>query len=538
MDDAALARANAMLGPAAQAARRGYVAGYNRYLQDTGAARLPAECRGAAWVTPMTEADLARVTEQSMVLGGVAALADAILAAAPPKPTSGSIAPAPVTAQQAAAELARYSMGQRGDEGGELGSNGWAFGRNTTPDGAGVLLGNPHFPWLGSNRFWQMHLTIPGTLDVMGATTAASPVVTIGFNRDVAWTHTVSTGKRFTLYELTLDAADPTTYIVDGQRKKMVARTVSLPAMAGAAPVQHTFYATQWGPVLAIPRAGLAWSATTAYAIADANTLNVRSLDAWMAMNRARSVQELRSAMGKQSIPWVNTVAADRAGNAMYADLSVVPDVSAEMLKRCAPSPGAAALFAGAGLPVLDGSRADCAWNHDGEAPVPGLIPAARMPVLITHDWVQNSNDSYWLTNPALGAPAGISPLVGLTGTAQRLRTRSALLEIPRRLAGTDGLPGNRMGIDEVRGVILADHNMAGYLVINDLLAACNAAGANLASDAGRRLRRPGPMGSHQHGGIARRAAVSRVLAQGQGHPQGVAGAVRCDPAGGNARSA
>ena len=271
-----------------------------------------------------------------------------------------------MTPQQAAAELARYSIGQRGDEGGELGSNGWAFGRNATPDGTGVLLGNPHFPWVGSNRFWQMHLTIPGTVDVMGATTAGSPVVSIGFNRDVAWTLTVSTGKRFTLYELTLDPADPTIYLVDGKRRKMLARTISLPPVAGAAPVQHTVYSTQWGPVLVIPRAGLAWSSTTAYAIADANTLNVRSLDAWMAMNRARSVEDLRAAMGQQAIPWVNTVAADRAGNAMYADLSVVPDVSADMLKRCAPSPRAAALFAAAGLPVLNGSRADCAWNRDG----------------------------------------------------------------------------------------------------------------------------------------------------------------------------
>ncbi len=483
MDDAALARANALLGPAAQAAVRGYISGYNRYLKDAGPQGLPAECRGAPWVTPMTEADWSRLTEASMVLGGAAALGDAIVGAAPPAKTTGAAAPVAVTPQQAAAELARYGVGERGGEGGELGSNGWAFGRNATPDGSGLLLGNPHFPWVGINRFWQVHLTIPGTLDVMGATAGASPIVSIGFNKDVAWTHTVSTGKRFTLYELTLDPSDPTTYLVDGKRKKMAARAISVPVPAGAATIQRTLYSTQWGPVLVLPDTGLTWSATTAYAIADANTLNVRSLEAWMGMNRARNVADLRNAMGKQGIPWLNTIAADRAGDAMYADLSVVPDVSAEMLKRCAPSPRAAALFAAAGLVVLNGSRADCAWNADPASPVAGLTPPARMPVLITPDWVQNSNDSYWLTNPSLGSPTGISPLVGRTNTPQRLRTRSALMEIPRRLAGTDGLRGNKMGIDEVRGVILADFNMAGYLVLGDLLQACNAAGANLAPE-------------------------------------------------------
>ena len=50
-----------------------------------------------------------------------------------------------------------------------IGSNGWAFGSDVTSARTGLLLGNPHFPWVGTTRFWQMHLTIPGKLDVMGA---------------------------------------------------------------------------------------------------------------------------------------------------------------------------------------------------------------------------------------------------------------------------------------------------------------------------------------------------------------------------------
>jgi acyl-homoserine-lactone acylase len=481
MDDAALARANAGVSPAARAAQRGYVAGYNRFLHDTGSANLPGECRNAAWVKPMTEAELHRLTEESMILGGISAFAEAVLGAAPPAKTGAADAAPAVAADEAARVLAGYSINRRPDEGGELGSNGWAFGRNATPDGAGVLLGNPHFPWVGANRFWQMHQTIPGQLDVMGAAIGSSPVVQIGFNHDVAWTHTVSTGTRFTLYELKLDPADPTTYIVDGRRRKMDVQQVSVPVAGGAAPITHTFYRTQWGPLLVVPRAGLAWSATTAYAIADANTLNTRSIDTWMRMDHARSVQELREAMGNQGIPWVNTIGADRAGNAMYADLSVVPDVSAAMLQRCAPSPRAAALFAAAGIPVLDGSRADCAWPHDAAAVAPGITPAARMPVVVTGDWVANSNDSYWLANPHIAA-AQVSPLVGPVGRPQRLRTRSGILEIEGRLAGGDGLPGNKMGVDEVRQVIFRDRNLAAALVLPDLLSACNEAGATLAA--------------------------------------------------------
>lgn len=483
MNDAALAAAAANIAPDAVASLRGYVAGYNRYLRDAGFSGLPEACRGKPWMRPMTQADLSRTTEMSMIQGGVGALAGAVLAAAPPA-AGPKTSTAPVELRQAVAEIARHSFNAN-PEGGELGSNGWAFGRNATPDGRGLLLGNPHFPWQGTNRFWEMHLTIPGQLDVMGATGGLSPVVSIGFNKDVAWTHTVSTGKRFTLYELKLDPADPTVYLVDGQPKKMVATTIVLPAASapGATPARHTFYSTDWGPVISIPRAGLGWTATTAYAVRDANTLNTRSIESWMAMAHARNVGELRTAMGNQGIPWINTLAADRDGNAMYADLSVVPDVSADMLKTCAPSPRAAALLNAAGLPVLDGSRAACAWHRDSAAAQPGVIPPDRMPVIVTADWVQNSNDSYWLSNPHLAPPAGISPLVGAIGTTQRLRTRSAIMEIEGRLAGTDGLPGNRMGSAEVRNVIFRDKNLAGMLVMDDLAAGCTANAAALTPD-------------------------------------------------------
>ena len=481
MDDAALARATAKDSEDVKASLRGYVAGYNRYLQDVGSNGLAEACRGKPWVRPMSLADLSRITEMSVIQGGLGALADAVLAATPPAIGTKAGA-APVALEEAVAEIGRHSFSAN-PEGGELGSNGWAFGRHATPDGRGLVLGNPHFPWIGPNRFWQVHLTIPGKLDVMGATIGLSPVVSIGFNKDVAWTHTISTGKRFTIYELKLDPTDPTVYLVDGQRKKMTAKTVTLPAEGNATPARKTFFATEWGPVLALPRAGLDWTTTTAYAIRDVNEQNVRLVQSRLKMSIARNVGDLRAAMGNQSIPWINTLAADREGNAMYADLSAVPDVTAEMLKTCAPSPAAAALFHAAGLPVLDGSRAACDWHRDSAATVPGVIPPARMPVIVTPDWVQNSNDSYWLSNPRIAAPAGISPLVGAIGTPQRLRTRSSIMEIEARLAGADDLPGRKMGTEELQAVIFRDRNLAGMLVMDDLAAACRTTAAALTPD-------------------------------------------------------
>ena len=49
---------------------------------------------------------------------------------------------------------------------GGIGSNAYGLGREATQSGHGMVLGNPHFPWDGAERFYQSQLTIPGKLDV------------------------------------------------------------------------------------------------------------------------------------------------------------------------------------------------------------------------------------------------------------------------------------------------------------------------------------------------------------------------------------
>ena len=469
MDDAALATVNAEASDDAKAAVRGYVAGFNRYLRDVGVDHLPAACRNAAWARPMTVADFHRLGELAMVQAGTALLADAILAARPP-------AAAATNTRSDAADSAWDALVDADRQ--ALGSNGWAFGSDVTSAHTGLLLGNPHFPWVGPNRFWQMHLTIPGKLDVMGASIGASPVVLIGFNRNVAWTHTVSTGKRYTLYELRLVPGDPTSYVLDGKPRKMTRVVTTIPVRnddGSTGQQTATTWHTVWGPVLVMPRAGLAWTAVHAYAIRDGNAFNARSLDAWLAMDRATSVEALIDAMNRQGMPWVNTIAADRTGKVLYADLSNVPDLTAADLQRCAPTRHAASLFASAGLVVVDGSRTECAWRKDPAAAAPGLIPAARMPVAVRRDWVQNSNDSFWLTNPAIDW-SDISPLVGSKATPQGLRTRIGLEEIRRRLAGRNESGSHRMDPLDVETILFSDANFAGMLVIDDLRRLCSEA--------------------------------------------------------------
>ncbi|MCU0947661.1 MAG: penicillin acylase family protein [Porphyrobacter sp.] len=454
IDLPALRAGASTMSSAAQALAEGYVAGYNRFLKDAGADGIPAECRGKAWVRPITLDDMLRLTEKQMLLASSLSLAPGIANAAPPGKA-----------------LARAEVVQALPNPGELGfgSNGWAFGGDATADGRGLVIGNPHFPWNGPSRFWQMHVTGPDGYDVMGVGIAGTPIPTLGFNKDIAWTHTVTAARHFTLYALSLDPADPTRYMVDGQSMAMEPVTVSVPMPDGQPDITRTLYTTRFGAVFVAPQSGVSWNASTAYAIRDANRANMRAIDTWMAIGKARSVGEIKTAVSTTlGIPWVNTIASDRHGDALHADVTAVPNVSADKAKACGTP--LSSLFARLAV-LLDGSRSQCQWDAAPGTPEPGLMPASDQAATIVRDYLTNSNDSYWLSNPRLPHPA-LSPVLGKHASELTLRTRSNFIETEAMLAA------GKVDHARAKALAFANKSLAADMTIGAVLALCEGGGA------------------------------------------------------------
>ncbi|WP_213153724.1 acylase [Pseudomonas carnis] len=435
--------------PEMQQRIEGYVAGYNRYLKDKGA---PAQCQ-AAWVRPLVVQDLVKLTRRLLVEGGIGQFAEALVGAAPPQATA-SVQPGAKAFAMAAANQQRFTL--------DRGSNAVAVGRDRSFNGRGMLLANPHFPWVGGMRFYEMHLTIPGQLDVMGAALPGLPVVNIGFNQHVAWTHTVDTSKHFTLYRLTLDPKDATRYLLDGKSIPLdkTAVTVQVKQADGSLKaVTHTVYSSQFGPVVQWP-GKLDWDSHYAFSLRDANLGNDRVLQQWYAMNRAGSLKELQTSVHTlQGIPWVNTLAADDQGQSLYMNLSVVPNVSDAKLAKCSDP------RAGLQMIMLDGAHSACAWDIDPRAAQPGIFPADQLPQLQRTDYVQHSNDSAWMANPK--APlSGFSPVISQDNIGLGPRARFAL----QRLQTLEQQP---ITVTDLQDMVMDNEVYLAGQVMPDLLTFC-----------------------------------------------------------------
>lgn len=440
---------------------QGYAAGYNRYLAERRQQGLPQQCQGE-WVRDIAPEDLVKLTRRLLVEGGVGQFAEALAGATPPQATA-RIANVTHAFQMAGVRQQRFAL--------DRGSNAVALGAERSFNGRGMLLANPHFPWVGGMRFYQMHLTIPGKLDVMGAALPGLPMINIGFNQHLAWTHTVDSSKHFTLYRLQLDPKDPTRYLLDGQSLPMSKQTVTVQvkqADGQVLPVARDIYSSKFGPIVQWP-GKLDWDNQFAYSLRDANLDNDRVLKQWYAMNQASTLEDLQDSVHTiQGIPWVNTLAADEKGQTLYMNLSVVPNVSGEKLAKCSDP------RIGTQMIVLDGSNSACAWDVDPQAAQKGIFAASQLPQLLRKDFVQHSNDSAWLANPAQPL-TGFSPLISQDGQPLGLRSRFAL----DRLASLN--KKGALGIKDLQQMVMDDQVYLATQVVPDLLKFC---AADLGADA------------------------------------------------------
>ena len=445
--------------PRQTAVFRGAAAGYNRHLRDTGVPNLsdPA-CQGQPWVREIAAVDWRRISRMNFFYP---ALLSQIVAAAPPASVAAITPAASQPLSNEAAHKVELTFRALIKPLEELGSNGIAIGHKGTVNRTGMLLANPHQPWTGARRFYAFHQTLPGELDVIGANVIGRPQVGLGATEHVAWTSTVQTGPLNTFYRLTLVPGNPTQYLFDGEPRDMIAETVTVQVPdgnGGFTSHSHTFYSTHYGAML-VGGPAFPWTGSAAFAVRAADA-GWRGIEALIPQYRARSVYEYKAVQDKYQFNATNQIAADSSGNAYYANTAPIPNVDDAQRAACAVPGG------------FDGSRSECMWKSDRRAAIPGIFGPGKLPFLIRKDFVANMNDSYWLSNPF--APlTGFDSSIGSVETARSFRTRSGLVQVLERIAGTDGKGAPKFTLEYLQELITDNLAYTGRILRDDLVTLC-----------------------------------------------------------------
>lgn len=447
-----------------------FAAGWNRQLADAGGNGLAGWCTDAEWVRPVEAVEVYAYARSIALFASSANFTEFIAAAQPPADPDDEAATVGLTRTPDFSAIAPR----------DLGSNAWGIGADRIEGGAGAaLVANPHFPWEGELRFAEVHLTVPGDIDIYGAQLAGVPGIGIGFTDGVAWSHTVSAGHRFTAYTLDLDPSSPTTYLVDGAPQQMTSEDYTVEILRPDGTIDsetRTLYRSEYGPIIDFP--GIGWTNETVLTFRDANIDNDELVELYADLIDVESLGDLKATFElHQGVPLFNTVAVGAGGNVWYADTSATPNLSTEaelvFLAELASGDGLTKIAFDQGVVLLNGSDSRFRWEEVDGARDPGLVPFAEQPQVQRRDYLFNANDSYWVPSDEFVLDGPYSIMHGQQAVPQSMRTRQNALVLsaddPLDLAGDD----DNFSGDELRAAAFDNTAHTAVLLREPIAAAC-----------------------------------------------------------------
>lgn len=188
-----------------------------------------------------------------------------------------------------------------------VGSNNWAVAPERSASGHALLSGDPHLELSLPSIWYEVHIVVPGEMDVYGVSLPMTPSIPIGFNRDVAWTAT-NTGADVTDFyrEVVDDSTSPTKYRLDGEWRALEQRVEVFRGKGGVVLATDTLRRTHRGPLL---RTSEGWLSLRWTALEGGDEAS-----AFRDAARATNAEEWYRAMEPYKAPAQNFLVADRAG--------------------------------------------------------------------------------------------------------------------------------------------------------------------------------------------------------------------------------
>lgn len=202
-----------------------------------------------------------------------------------------------------------------------VGSNAVAVSPARSADGATRLLVNSHQPFTGPVAWYEAVLQSDEGWHVAGGFFPGSPFMLHGHNAHLGWANTVNEPDLVDIYRLTINPDNDNQYMLDDEWRDFEKSTATIRVDLWGPfwwTVEREVLRSEHGPVLR--------ATNGAYAVRYAGLGEIRQVEQYFALDKARNLAEWIEAMKLQALPSINYIYADKQGNIAYVYNAQFPD--------------------------------------------------------------------------------------------------------------------------------------------------------------------------------------------------------------------
>lgn len=272
------------LSPDFIALARGYIAGLNAYAK-----AYPQQLKYKK-AFPCSEKDyLAAVVFSLSIFSGV----DQVL----PQVLGGQIATIPGFAAE--------------------GSNTIAVHPSRTTTGEAFLAINAHQPLEGVTAFYEAHIQSDQGWNMLGGVFPGGCLIFHGTNENLGWAHTVNFMDKIDVYQLKMNPGNGNQYWFDGQWHTLEIKKARLKVKGLPITIGKKVYWSQYGATVKTKKG--------VFALRLPANMDIRAMEQWYRMNKARNFTEFYKAVSMTSLPMFNIMYADRYDTIFYISNGKMP---------------------------------------------------------------------------------------------------------------------------------------------------------------------------------------------------------------------
>lgn len=197
------------------------------------------------------------------------------------------------------------------------GSNAFAMNSAKTTTGESFLAINAHQPLEGPVAFYEAHLQSEQGWNMLGGLFPGGCLIFHGTNENLGWAHTVNYQDKLDVFQLEMNPNNKNQYKFDGEWINLETNKAKLKIKGIPITIGKKIYWSKYGATVKTDKGF--------FSLRLPATMDIKALEEWYRMNKAKNFTEFYSALSMTSLPMFNIMYADRYDTIFYISNGKMP---------------------------------------------------------------------------------------------------------------------------------------------------------------------------------------------------------------------